>query len=607
MTDYSDGNVTYSVTTSDLLGLFKKVVISDSDGNTLDTLTGIPVGNIVTGDDSVVVLASILSGTYVSVPGSTGSIDILLNALSSVNFYIGGDTTVTIGVSAVSGLTLNVVGGTLSFSSGLVASALQGSTINISEGGTYASGSNLASVLTGSTINFGDGGGTLILNGGSTLIDLSGTSITNYDPSKDTIELQNTTEAITGYTISGSGSSRTVTLYGGSSNTEVATYTVSLASGVTLTNGTYSTSNSSNNPLEITYSDGNTYIGVCFLEGTLLRMSSGDVEIEDVRVGDKIVVWNGLETQTRHVTWVGQVHTTVRSELPDDEAGYPVRIIAGALGDAVPYKDLLVTSEHCLFLNGNFIPVRMLVNGASIYYDKSITSYDYYHVETQEHSIILANGALTESYLDTGNRHIFKQVENVISIGAKQKSWTEASAPLCVARHAVEPLYYEIAQRAKALGISRVDKDVRVLTEDPSLYLYTNKGHVIEPLRTQAGRVQFMIPSGVTSLRIMSCTARPFDVIGPYVDDRRWLGVLVGDVTLFDSQQTIKITQHHQESALSGWHALESPSMRWTEGDAVLSLGNRDGGSIGLLSIQIISAGPYLVSEPCESAVALKA
>ena len=604
MTDYSDGNVTYSVTTSDLLGLYKKVLISDSNGNTLDTLTGVPVGNIVSGSGSVVVLASILSGTYVSVLGSTGSIDILLNALSSVNFYIGGDTTVTMGVSAVSGLTLNVVGGTLSFSSGLVASALQGSTINISEGGTYASGSNLASVLTGSTINFGDGGGTLILNGGSTLIDLSGTSITNYDPSKDTIELQNTTEEITGYTISGSGSSRTITLYGGSSNVEIATYTVSLASGVTLANGTYSTSSSSNNPLEITYSDNNTYIGVCFLEGTLLRMSSGDVEIENVQVGDKIIACTGAELQTRQITWVGQVHTTVRSELPDDEAGYPVRILAGALGDTVPYKDLLVTSEHCLFLEGNFVPVRMLVNGASIYYDKSITSYNYYHVETRQHSIILANGAPTESYLDTGNRHIFKQVGNIVSIGARQKSWTQAAAPLCVDRSIVEPLHVQIAQRAHALNIPSIEENTRVLTEEASLHLYTNNGHIINPLRTQAGRVQFMIPSNVTSIRIRSCTARPFDVVGPYLDDRRRLGVLVGEITLFDSRQTIRITQHFQESALSGWHTIESPMMRWTAGDATISLGSRESGSIGLLSIQILSSGPYLVSKSEESVAA---
>ncbi|WP_035367102.1 Hint domain-containing protein, partial [Acetobacter pasteurianus] len=70
---------------------------------------------------------------------------------------------------------------------------------------------------------------------------------------------------------------------------------------------------------------------------------------------------------------------------------------------------MLITAEHCLFFEGKFVPVRMLVNGVSIFYDKSITSYDYYHVETDQHSVITADGMLTESYLDTGNRRAFRQ------------------------------------------------------------------------------------------------------------------------------------------------------------------------------------------------------
>ncbi|PHY94849.1 hypothetical protein CSR02_04105, partial [Acetobacter pomorum] len=102
------------------------------------------------------------------------------------------------------------------------------------------------------------------------------------------------------------------------------------------------------------------------------------------------------------VIWVGKAHATVRPELTDDEAGWPVRILKDAIADGVPYKDMLITAEHCMFFKGKLVPVRMLVNGVSIFYDKSITSYDYYHVETEQHSVITADGMLTESYLDTG-------------------------------------------------------------------------------------------------------------------------------------------------------------------------------------------------------------
>ncbi|OAZ70812.1 hypothetical protein SRCM100623_02163 [Acetobacter pasteurianus] len=72
-------------------------------------------------------------------------------------------------------------------------------------------------------------------------------------------------------------------------------------------------------------------------------------------------------------------------------------MLKDAIADGVPYKDMLITAEHCLFFEGKFVPVRMLVNGVSIFYDKSITSYDYYHVETDQHSVITADGMLTEA------------------------------------------------------------------------------------------------------------------------------------------------------------------------------------------------------------------
>ncbi|WP_291501435.1 Hint domain-containing protein [Acetobacter sp.] len=603
MASYTDqaSGLTYTVNQSDLLGLFYNVVISDSSGNTIKSLSSVPVGNIITGSGSSLSLVSILTGTYVSVPGSTGNINIAINALSGLNFYIGGDTTVSLGVSAITGLTLNVYGGDLTFSSGIVASALSGSTINIGYGGTYSSGSNLASILNGSTVNFTTGGGTLILNAGGSLLDLSSTSITGYDPSKDTIELENTTATISGYIVSGSGSSRTVTLVGTDGKT-IATYTATLASGVTLADGVYSTSttDTTSNPLKITYHDGNTYIGACFLPGTLIRTPSGEVLIEDVRIGDTVSVFNwrnGVETQ-REVTWVGSQKMVVRSGLPDDEAGYPVRVLKDAISDGVPYKDMLITPEHCLFFEDKFVPVRMLVNGRSIFYDRTITSYSFYHVETQEHSVIWADGMLTESYLDTGNRASFRQHGNlVILAGAQGKSWGEdGGAPLGVTCDFVEPLFRSIESRAEAGQIERKDA-APVLTDETDIHLVTETGAVIRKAREHDGSVMFMIPASVRNVRIVSNASRPSDVFGPFVDDRRRLGVAIGDITLFESRRTVPVTSHLTVSDLTGWHGLEGESCRWTTGDALLPLGERPPAGVAMLTLQLVAAGPYLVSD----------
>ncbi|WP_141354660.1 Hint domain-containing protein, partial [Gluconobacter sphaericus] len=164
----------------------------------------------------------------------------------------------------------------------------------------------------------------------------------------------------------------------------------------------------------------NTTTFVCFLSGTLIQTYSGLTLVEDLAIGDEVIAYDNGAEVIRRVTWAGQAHCNVHAHLPDDKAGYPVRILKDAIANGVPFKDMLITAEHCLFFEGKFVPARMLINGRSIFYDKSITSYDYYHIETEDHSVIIADGMLTESYLDTGNRRSFTQKGSVVSIGGSR-------------------------------------------------------------------------------------------------------------------------------------------------------------------------------------------
>ncbi|GBQ69461.1 hypothetical protein AA103196_2223 [Ameyamaea chiangmaiensis NBRC 103196] len=601
--------VTYTVSDA-FLGI-STVTITQAGAPTT-TVTGVPHSvlseHIVTGSDSVGSLASVLGGTYVSVPGSTGSINILLALATAPTLYIGGTTSIDVAIQAAAAITVNVYGGAASFTGGLLAGALSGSTINIGYGGTYSSGTNLISILQGTTINFTSGGGTLVLNAGGSVLNLlssSGSNVTlnNYNPSLDTIELQNTTAGITGYTVSGTSTAKTITLYGGSGNATVATYSVNLASGVTLANGTYNTVNSStNNPLSITYDGTNTYIGVCFLAGTLIDTPQGPVAIETLEKGSKIIAYTDRGTELRDVIWSGTAHTVVQTDKPDDQAGYPVRIRQNALADGVPNKDLLVTPEHCLFFNGRFVPARLLINGSSIAYDRTILSYDYFHIETEQHSIIVADGAMTETYLDTGNRGQFTQYGNVVTIAGRAtprtpRTWlADAAAPLCVDRAVVEPLYNTILARARALDFD-VKEPEMALTTERNVHLVTANGKILRPVREQEGRLIFMIPPGVQSVHIRSNASRPCDAIGPFVDDRRTLGVLVGDITLFDANHSTVLDAHVTSDTLSGWDIREAALCRWTNGNATLPLGAREAGTMALLALQILAGGPYVVDE----------
>nr|WP_052366374.1 Hint domain-containing protein [Acetobacter pasteurianus] len=268
---------------------------------------------------------------------------------------------------------------------------------------------------------------------------------------------------------------------------------------------------------------------------------------------------------------------------------------------------MLITAEHCLFFDGKFVPARMLVNGRSIFFDKSVTSYDYYHIETEAHSVVMADGMLTESYLDTGNRRAFSQKGNVVSIGGSRNlTWDDAAAPLGVSREFAEPLFRQAEARAIAAGITQKDAAPE-LTEEANLHLITDTGVSIRHAREHNGRIIFMIPTGVQSIRIASNASRPSDVVGPFVDDRRYFGVAVGDITLFEGNRSRTITSHLTDRELDGWNALEWEDCRWTSGNGLLPLGERHPNSVALIAIQIRKTGPYLATDTVQKKAALRA
>ncbi|MGF1275728.1 Hint domain-containing protein [Acetobacter pasteurianus] len=337
---------------------------------------------------------------------------------------------------------------------------------------------------------------------------------------------------------------------------------------------------------------------ICFLAGSMIATPNGVVAVENIRRGDEVLTFVNGVTHVRPVVWAGMAQATVNPALPDDMAGYPVRILADAIAPGVPYQDLLVTAEHGIFANGMLVPARMLVNGSSIFFDRSITEYAYYHVETAEHSIIMANGMLTESYLDTGNRRNFVSDGNVVTIGAKAKNWAEhAAVPLGTARHVVEPIWRVLAARAAQVAGHNAAPAKPDITHSHGLHLVTAAGTVIRPLRAMGRNISFMLPAGVESVRLVSRASRPCDVEGPFVDKRRMLGVLLGRVTVLSAGKAVDVTAHlAEEDGANGWQDMPQPTTRWTDGNALLPLGTTTARGPALLTVEVLQAGPYLAT-----------
>ncbi|CAK7192922.1 hypothetical protein COMNV_01132 [Commensalibacter sp. Nvir] len=303
----------------------------------------------------------------------------------------------------------------------------------------------------------------------------------------------------------------------------------------------------------------------------MILTPKGNVPIETLQINDEIISYVNGKEEIRPVIWAGWKDVTVRPDYPDDQAGYPICILKDAIADNVPYKDMWITAEHCLFLNGKFVPARMLVNTVSIFYDHSITSYAYYHIETEKHAIIMADGVLTESYLDTGNRSAFHSPHKDMPtfIHNRKLTWEHnAAASLEIARAFVEPIFSSILSRASNLSKKNKAYPLYILTTDSAFHLITNTGVVLYPTSIKKPFYTFSLPDQTSSVHLVSRSSRPFDTIGPFVNDRRYLGVLIGKIYLRQFHKTIDINRHFEEKTLHGWHTNESNTHRWTDGNA---------------------------------------
>ncbi len=144
----------------------------------------------------------------------------------------------------------------------------------------------------------------------------------------------------------------------------------------------------------------------CYLEGTRIMTARGEVAVEDLAIGDLVVTAHGKGAVLQPVVWVGKRRIDL-ARHPNRSVAEPILIRAGALGENVPFRDLRVSPEHAIFVDGRLVPAGLLVNGTSILREPWWQAVTWYHVELPAHGLLLAEGAPAESYFDAGNRQMF--------------------------------------------------------------------------------------------------------------------------------------------------------------------------------------------------------
>jgi len=142
----------------------------------------------------------------------------------------------------------------------------------------------------------------------------------------------------------------------------------------------------------------------CFTKGTLIQTKRGEIPVELIRPGDKVITRdNGFQT----VRWVGQ-RDLAHFELKASHKLRPIQISRGSLGKNLPESDLVVSPNHRILIHDRsaqlyFNDPEVLVAAKHLLRRPGIRlgmvqNVCYVHIMFDKHELVRADGAWTESF-----------------------------------------------------------------------------------------------------------------------------------------------------------------------------------------------------------------
>ena len=102
-----------------------------------------------------------------------------------------------------------------------------------------------------------------------------------------------------------------------------------------------------------------------------------------------------------------------------------------------------------MFLDGMLIEAKDLINGVSVLRAENVESVEYFHIELDSHDVIIAEGALAESFIDDDSRLLFHNAhEYRVLYPDAAKEASQYCAPRLQEGYEVEAVRRRIALRA---------------------------------------------------------------------------------------------------------------------------------------------------------------
>ncbi|UWR02112.1 Hint domain-containing protein [Ruegeria conchae] len=245
-------------------------------------------------------------------------------------------------------------------------------------------------------------GGRIASGSDADTVDISGSTVGNIrlGGGNDTLNFISTT--VTGDIRGGSGTD-TLNLPEGTVITDDTFGVITVEDGVgySISSGTFTLPSG----ITVTYSAFENGSGMpCFTRDTLITTQHGQTTIQSLRAGDLIpTLGQGLHP----IRWIGRREFD-RPQLEANPRLWPVRILAGALGEGLPHRDLLVSRQHRMLVHSKIaqrmfgtnevlIPAIKLTAMPDIHVDQGVESVEYFHLLFDRHQVIFAENTPTES------------------------------------------------------------------------------------------------------------------------------------------------------------------------------------------------------------------
>ena len=142
----------------------------------------------------------------------------------------------------------------------------------------------------------------------------------------------------------------------------------------------------------------------CFTPGTLIATPKGEVLVEELKAGDKVITRdNGIQ----EIRWLGR-KTLNNAALRVNQHLRPIMIRQGSLGNGLPERDMMVSPNHRVLVANDrtalyfdehevLVAAKHLIGGKGIFSLDSIGTC-YIHFMFDQHEVVLSDGAWSESF-----------------------------------------------------------------------------------------------------------------------------------------------------------------------------------------------------------------